>query len=108
MLAVMSTWHDHSSEEDAALGMAIIGAGVRAGRLRLSLTQQRLGARVGVSQSAISRLETGTLQGLRLRTLARIVGVLQTAPGSFAFPDGPADPPPLKRAQIRRLRRRYG
>ena len=108
MLAVMSTWHDQPSDDDVALGMTIIGAGIRAGRLRLSLTQQRLGSRVGVSQSAISRLETGTLQGLRLRTLARIVGVLEAAPGSFTFPDGPGEPAALTRAQIRRLRRRYG
>jgi hypothetical protein len=46
---------------------------------------------VGLSQSAISRLETGTIQGLRLRTLGRIVGELETR-SDYAFPAGP---PPL-------------
>jgi DNA-binding Xre family transcriptional regulator len=74
-----------------ALGMAIIGSGIRTGRHRARLTQQQLGWLVGVSQSAISRLETGTIQGLRLRTLARIVAELESRSG-YAFPDGP---PPM-------------
>jgi transcriptional regulator with XRE-family HTH domain len=74
------------AEKTAALGTRVIGAGVRAGRLRLGWSQRQLAWRVGVSQSAISRLESGTLQGMRLRTLARIVGVLEASPG-YAFPD---------------------
>jgi transcriptional regulator with XRE-family HTH domain len=71
--------------------MAIIGGGIRTGRHRARLTQAQLGWLVGVSQSAISRLETGTIQGLRLRTLARIVAELETR-SDYAFPAGP---PPM-------------
>ena len=89
----MNSWGTNYSD-DEALGRAVIGAGVRAGRLALHWTQQQLAWRVGVSQSFISRLETGTLQGVRLRTLARIVGVLEAGP-AWEFRGGP--PPPRRR-----------
>ncbi len=91
----MNAWTTSEDRDDeAALGLTVIGAGVRAGRLGLGLSQRQLAWRVGLSQSAISRLETGTLQGLRLRTLGRIVGVLEASPG-YVFADGP--PPPTRR-----------
>lgn len=89
----MAPWATADDRDSSfALGMAIIGAGVRAGRHRARLTQQQLGWLVGVSQSAISRLETGTIQGLRLRNLARIVAELETR-SDYAFPDGPTSLP---------------
>lgn len=90
----MNAWGTIDPDDDAALGRAVIGAGVRAGRLALAMTQRQLAWRIGVSQSFISRLETGTLHGLRLRTLARIVGVLEASPG-YEFRGGP--PPPRRR-----------
>jgi transcriptional regulator with XRE-family HTH domain len=91
----MNAWATLDDDNAAeALGRAVIGAGVRAGRLGLGLSQRQLAWLVGVSQSAISRLETGTLQGLRFRTLARIAGVLKASPG-YTFPEGP--PPPNRR-----------
>ncbi|MBA3875451.1 MAG: hypothetical protein C0498_00710 [Anaerolinea sp.] len=89
----MSPWGDLDKDEASALGRVIIGAGIRAGRIRLGMTQVELSLWVGVSQSVISRLETGTTQGVRFRTLARIVGVMEACPG-FVFPDGP--PPPTR------------
>jgi transcriptional regulator with XRE-family HTH domain len=89
----MAPWATAEDRDSAfALGMAIIGGGIRTGRHRARLTQQQLGWLVGVSQSAISRLETGTIQGLRLRTLARIVAELETR-SEYAFPDGPPPRP---------------
>jgi transcriptional regulator with XRE-family HTH domain len=88
----MAPWATADDRDSSfALGMTIIGGGIRTGRHRARLTQQQLGWLVGVSQSAISRLETGTIQGLRLRTLARIVAELE-ARSDYAFPDGP---PPM-------------
>ncbi len=83
-------WID-DSDEDALLGIKVIGAGVRSARLALGMSQRQLSWRVRVSQSTISRLETGTLHGMRLRTLARIVGVITRRPG-YRFPEGPAPP----------------
>ena len=58
------------------LGLEIIGRNVRRARLAASLTQAQLGALSGIDQTTISRLETGKLDGLRLRRLARIAAVL--------------------------------
>ena len=89
----MAPWATADDNDSAfALGMAIIGNGIRTGRRRSHLTQQQLGWLVGVSQSAISRLETGTIQGLRLRTLGRIVGQLETR-SDYLFPAGPPPRP---------------
>jgi len=91
----MPDWRVGPDDDATALGMVVIGAGVRAGRLELGLTQQQLGWRAGLSQSAISRLETGTTAGVRFRLLARIAGVLREAPAGYEFPSGP--PPPRRR-----------
>ncbi|MCI0584774.1 MAG: helix-turn-helix domain-containing protein [Chloroflexi bacterium] len=89
----MAPWATADDRDSAyALGMAIIGDGVRTGRHRAQLTQQQLGWLVGVSQSAISKLETGTIQGLRLRTIARIVAEIETR-SDYAFPNGPRPEP---------------
>ena len=91
----MNAWTIFDKDDEVVTaGRQVIGAGIRAARLALGLTQRQLGHRALLSQSAISRLETGRLQGLRLRTLARVVGVLHTKPG-YAFPGGP--PPPARR-----------
>lgn len=91
-VAGMDLWARLDDLETAGqLGEGVIGGGIRAGRLRLGWSQQQLAWRVGVSQSVISRLETGRLRGMRFRTLARIVGVLEASPG-YAFPDGPRAP----------------
>jgi transcriptional regulator with XRE-family HTH domain len=66
-----------------AFGKQAIGAGVKAGRLRLRWPQRWLAVQAGVSQPLISRLETGRLNGIRWQTLARIVGVLQLGRGFY-------------------------
>ena len=86
----MTSWAVIDVEDKVAReGLRIIGAGIRAGRLDAGLTQQQVAWRVGVSQSAISRLETGTIQGMRLATLSRIVGLIRLG-SAYDFPDGPA------------------
>lgn len=71
--------------------MELIGSGIRAGRLSLGLSQRQLAARVGLCQSTISRLETGTLRGIRFKGLALIVGVIRMSP-VYEFPDDPSPP----------------
>lgn len=75
-------------------GRRQIGAGVRSARLRLQLTQQQLASRVAVTQPTISKLETGRTQGMRFKTLCRLVGILQIGE-EYRFPDGP--PPATRR-----------
>ena len=94
---VMSNWdpppdrNDPTRDDAVQIGELVIGDAILAGRLKVGLSQRQLGWRVGVSQSTISRLETGSLRGLRFRKLAMIVGVIRLDT-RFALPDEPAAP----------------
>jgi transcriptional regulator with XRE-family HTH domain len=68
--------------------VARLGAEVRDARLRRRLTQARLGARVGLSQSAISRAERGLGGGLTLDAWQRIAVALGVSL-RFAFQRDP-------------------
>ena len=83
-------WAD-DFEPTARAGALIIGSAVRDARLRLGLSQRQLAWRSRLAQSTISRLETGRLKGMRLRTLAGIIGVLRASP-NFRRPDEPPRP----------------
>ena len=71
-------------------GMTVIGELVRTSRLDLGLSQRQLAWRVSMSQSTISRLESGTLRGMRLQRLALVLGVLRLDPRSVHFGEPPA------------------
>ena len=91
----MTSWAVIDVEDKVARdGLRVIGAGIRLGRLEAGMTQRQIAWRVGVSQSTISRLETGTIQGMRLATLSRIVGLIRIG-SAYDFPDGP--PPSMRR-----------
>ncbi len=101
----MATWAVISqSDEDAQRGLRLIGAGVRAGRWNWGMSQRQLAWRALVSQSTISKLETGKLQGMRLGTLARIVGILRVG----VTGDAPNAPPPPSRRLPRPVAYRGG
>jgi transcriptional regulator with XRE-family HTH domain len=87
----MPYWESRDFDELALKGMAELGASVRAARVTRGISQAQLGSRVGLSQATISRLETGSLRGLKLRKLAAIAGVIRFAPLLFAA-DGPPAP----------------
>ena len=87
----MREWSWENSREAEALGLDVIGRGVRAARYRAGLSQQQLAWRTRVNQATISRIETGKLRSLRLSTLARIVGVLDMG-SDFLFPREPPGP----------------
>lgn len=58
------------------LGLATLGNLVRQWRVSSGLSQRQLAEKTGVSQSTISRLESGALRSLRLVRLALVIGVL--------------------------------
>jgi transcriptional regulator with XRE-family HTH domain len=73
----MQRWHTIDDLNDAERhGAQLLGAGIRRARLRRGLSQQQLAWHVGLSQSMISRVETGHLRGIRFRMLARMAGAL--------------------------------
>jgi transcriptional regulator with XRE-family HTH domain len=79
----MTDWTPHDDGEALVRrGKVAIGAAVRSGRMSLMASQRALAERAGISQSVISRLETGHLNGIRWQTLARVVGLLDAA-GAF-------------------------
>jgi transcriptional regulator with XRE-family HTH domain len=89
------SWDWDENVNDAVLaGAAILGAWIREARHRRSLTQRQLAWRSSLAQSTISRLETGRLPGMRLRTLAAIVGVLH---GRANKRPSDHEPPPATR-----------
>lgn len=82
------------------IGMQI-GDRIRDARKRMKLTQAQLAKKVGMSQGALSELETGASEGTTLiATFAAVLGVnalwLETGRGDRA----PGDEPP---ADVRRL-----
>ena len=59
--------------------MIRLGSWVRESRVRAQLTQLQLARRAGVSQTTVSRLERGVLEGLALYRLVSIIAVLDDA-----------------------------
>ena len=77
----MRYWEFEEDVDSAVrVGLRVIGDIVRDARLRRNLTQRQLAWQALLTQSTISRLETGHLRGMRLRTLAAIIGVLRMNP----------------------------
>ena len=62
------------------LGLEIVGQSILRARTQARISQRHLGRLAGVHQTTISRLETGTLHGLRLSKLATIVATLNGFP----------------------------
>ena len=92
IIRTMQRWHTIENLDSAERhGAQLLGAGVRAARLRRQLSQQQLGWQVGLSQSMISKLETGHIRGIRFRMLARVAGALSIGPG-WLLSGGPSPP----------------
>jgi transcriptional regulator with XRE-family HTH domain len=92
----MAYWLErYSAAEIGALEQ--IGAAIRTARLRIPWSQHALARRCGLSQSSISRLESGKAPTVRVARLARILVVLEARmvieilpPGTPARPTTPA------------------
>ena len=74
------------------IGRSSIGRSIRRFRLAKGWSQRQLGWMVGVHQSTIARLEAGTLSGMRLSNLARILGQLSVPPDALLLEQGPPAP----------------
>ncbi len=72
-------------------GWEILGAMVKRRRIALHWSQRDLQRATGIHQSAISRLETGRLSGLRMARFAALVAAMKGLD-----PDAPHPKPPLK------------
>ena len=73
---------------------------LRMARLRLRLTQDRLGKEIGQDQSYVSRLERGDFSQITILTLERLADALQVSTDYLlGRQDIPAPPAPLKRPQ---------
>ena len=74
------------------VGRSNLGRAVRQYRLSNGWSQRQLAWLVGVHQSTVARLELGTLTGMRLSTLARILGQLSAPPDALLLQQGPPAP----------------
>ena len=88
--SVGAGWRQPSDPE--VLGRSTIGRAVREYRLANGWSQRQLGWLVGVNQSTVARLEQGTLSGMRLSTLARILGQVSAPPDALLLQQGPPAP----------------
>jgi transcriptional regulator with XRE-family HTH domain len=69
-----------------ANGMELLGRWIRESRVQAGMTQSQLARLAGMHQSTLSRLERGTLEGLRLHRLASIISVLHSRLGGDLRP----------------------
>ena len=67
-------------------GMELLGRWIRESRVHAGMTQGQLARLAGMHQSTLSRLERGTLEGLRLHRLAAIIAVLHSRLGDDLRP----------------------
>ncbi len=68
--------------------LAVIGQALRIARHNAGISQRRLAARTGVSQSAISRIERGSVRGIALLYFARLATTLGDAMPLVGCPHG--------------------
>ncbi|HEU0235080.1 MAG TPA: helix-turn-helix domain-containing protein [Candidatus Limnocylindrales bacterium] len=59
-------------------GMEVLGSSIRRARRARGWSQAKLASSAQLSPSTISKLESGTLQGMRLYTLARVIAALNS------------------------------
>jgi len=88
----MSVAKFRQPSDPEVIGRSTIGRAVRQFRLANGWSQRQLGWMVGVHQSTIARLEAGTLSGMRLSNLARIIGQLSVPPDALLLGQGPPAP----------------
>ena len=68
-----------------------IGQKIRKARLERGLTQQELGAIVGVQKSAIAKYENGRVVNIKRSTLQKIAKALNIRPSELLFNESPKD-----------------
>ena len=68
-----------------------IGQKIRKARLERGMTQQELGAIVGVQKSAIAKYENGRVVNIKRGTLQKIASALNIRPSELIFTESPKD-----------------
>lgn len=68
-----------------------IGQKIKKARLERGLTQQELGAIVGVQKSAIAKYESGRVVNIKRSTLQKIAKALNIRPSELIFNESPRD-----------------
>ena len=68
-----------------------IGQKIRKARLEKGMTQQELGAIVGVQKSAIAKYENGKVVNIKRSTLQKIASALNIRPSELIFTESPKD-----------------
>lgn len=66
-----------------------IGQKIKKARLERGLTQQELGAIVGVQKSAIAKYESGRVVNIKRSTLQKIAKALSLRPSELIFNESP-------------------
>lgn len=66
-----------------------IGQKIKKARLERGLTQQELGAIVGVQKSAIAKYESGRVVNIKRSTLQKIAKALNIRPSELIFNESP-------------------
>jgi len=89
-----------NSSTNAIIGL---GARIKAAREAMGWTQAELGKAVGVSKSAVSQWEKGSVQNLKLSNLFRAAEVLQQDARMLVFGAGVEDGAPPYAAASQRL-----
>jgi ribosome-binding protein aMBF1 (putative translation factor) len=90
------------SERMVARSLVQVGDDLREARFQAGLSQQALGATIGLSHSSISRIERGEARDVPYRTIVRVAGQLGMDVPLRAYPRGD---PIRDRGQIDVLRR---
>jgi transcriptional regulator with XRE-family HTH domain len=80
--------HKPRVDERETLGSVLVGARFRYGRQQAGLSQRKVAALAGVSQSLISRFERGRCPGL---AAWRLVAIAMSIDPRFPFGCGPHD-----------------
>lgn len=68
-----------------------IGQKIKKARLERGLTQQELGAIVGVQKSAIAKYESGRVVNIKRNTLQKIAKALKMRPSELVFDGSPKE-----------------
>lgn len=68
-----------------------IGQKIRKARLERGMTQQELGAIVGVQKSAIAKYENGKVVNIKRSTLQKIASALDIRPSELIFTESPKE-----------------
>lgn len=68
-----------------------IGQRIKKARLERGLTQQELGAIVGVQKSAIAKYESGRVVNIKRSTLQKIASALNIRPSELIFDESPKE-----------------